>query len=93
MVTVRMGNVPPVKPGHPGTAVLLTVATMRPVTMAPDEDRLPALLFVCTVAETRAPPQVAVGTGAICPVASTVTKSGVFETQVTWSVISFVTTG
>ena len=65
---------------------------MDPVTIAPDEDIPPSLLFFFTVAEIIVPPHdcpVAV----INPVELTVTISGVFEVQVTWSVMSFVTGG
>ncbi|HZP17917.1 MAG TPA: hypothetical protein VFB00_08135 [Terriglobales bacterium] len=63
-----------VKTGFPPPPALkqTTFAVMKPVTIAPDDDRFPVLLLVCTVAETRALPQarpVAVNT----PFASTVT--------------------
>jgi len=69
-----------------------TFAVMVAVMMAPDELRPPTLWFVCTVAVMRAFPQsmpVAVNT----PAELTVAKSGVFEVQVTWSVMSLVTGG
>ncbi len=69
-----------------------TIAVINPVTIAPDECRPPALVFVVTVAETRAPPQ-AKPVAARSPVELTVTISGVFEAQVTWSVMSLVTGG
>lgn len=71
----------------------MTLAVIYPVTRAPGEDNwLPSLLFVTTVAEIRALPQaspVAVST----PVELTVTICGVFEAQVTSSVMSLVTGG
>ena len=70
----------------------MTLAVILPVTIAPEEDRSPILLFVVMVAETRAFPHarpVAVNR----PVELTVTISGVFEVQVTWVVMSFVTGG
>ena len=69
-----------------------TFAVINPVTMASDDDRFPALLFVFTVAETRAFPQ-ARPVGVSNPVGSTVTMSGVFEAQVTWAAMSLVTGG
>ena len=69
-----------------------TFAVMDPVTIAPDEDILPALLFVVTVAEIRVPPQAKPVT-AIRPVELTVTMSGVLEVHLTWFVISLVTGG
>jgi hypothetical protein len=82
--TVRSGPAVPVEQ--------TTFAVMLPVTIAPEEDRPPALLFVFTVAETIAFPQarpVAVST----PVEFTVTICGVFEVQITWFVMSLVTGG
>jgi hypothetical protein len=70
----------------------ITFAVMLPVTRAPDECRFPVLLSVVTVAETKALPHakpVAVNS----PVLLTVTISGVFEFQTTWSVMSLVTGG
>src|SRR6266480_4051079 len=69
-----------------------TFAVMLPVTIAPDESRFPELLFVVTVAETRALPQ-ATPVTTNRPAGVTVTMSGVFEFQVTWSVMSLVTGG
>jgi hypothetical protein len=50
-LTVRIGDPPP----EPVLAKQTTFAVVDPVTMAPDEDGPPALLFVVTVAETREP--------------------------------------
>lgn len=69
-----------------------TFAVMYPVTIAPDEDMFPALVFVVTVAETRAFPQ-ARPKGDSRPVELTVTMFGVLEAQVTWSVMSLITGG
>jgi hypothetical protein len=69
-----------------------TFAVMLPVTIAPDESRFPELLFVVTVAETRALPQ-ATPVTTNKPAGVTVTMSSVFEFQMTWSVISLVTGG
>jgi hypothetical protein len=82
-VTVRIGP-EPVK--H------VTFAVMEPVTIAPDEDRPPLLLFVVFVAETRVFPQKS-PVAVIRPVEVTVTICGVFEVQTTWSVMSLVTGG
>jgi hypothetical protein len=49
-VTVNMGPAPP-----PVPLKHTTLAVMLPVTMAPEELRFPALVFVCTVAEIMAP--------------------------------------
>jgi hypothetical protein len=70
----------------------VTFAVMVPVTMAPDEDSPPLLLFVFTVAEIRVPPQ-AWPVAVIRPVVFTVTICGVFEAQITWLVMSLVTGG
>ena len=70
----------------------VTFAVIFPVTTAPGEDNPASVLFLVTVAEIRALPQdcpVAV----ITPVELTVTICGVFETQVTWSVMSLVAGG
>jgi hypothetical protein len=69
-----------------------TFAFMVPLTRAPDEEMFPALLFVVTVAETRAFPQ-AIPVGVSSPAEETVTMSGRLEAQATWSVMSFVTGG
>ncbi len=92
--TVRVGwFAVPMNPGHPGTVMLSTVATMLAVTMAPDEVRFPASLFVFTVAEIRLPPQTSMPAGDSKPVAVTVATSGTLEVQITWSVMSFCTGG
>jgi hypothetical protein len=86
-VTVKAGPVP-----LPLLVKQVTLAVIELVTMAPDEDTPEPSLFVFTVAEIRVPPQtnpVAV----ISPVELTVTICGVFDDQVTWSVISLVTGG
>lgn len=69
-----------------------TFAVMKPVTIAPDESRPPALWFVVTVAETRAFPH-ARPVATKRPVGVTVTKSVVFEFHATWFVMSLVTGG
>jgi hypothetical protein len=69
-----------------------TLAVISAVTKAPDEVRFPVLVFVVTVAETRAFPQL-IPPGDSRPVAVTVARFGVLEAQVTWSVISLVTGG
>jgi len=86
-VTVSIGE-----PPGPEPVKQTTFACIVPVTMAPDEDRLPALLFVFTVAEIRVPPQ-ELPVAVIRPVELTVTMSGVFEAHVTWLVMSFWTGG
>jgi hypothetical protein len=70
----------------------ITFAVILPVTIAPEEDRFPVLLFVVTVAETRALPH-ARPVAVKRPVELTVTIWGVFEFQVTWLVMSLVTGG
>jgi hypothetical protein len=70
----------------------VTFAVILPVTRAPEDEIPPILLFVLTVAEMRVPPQES-PVAVIKPVAFTVTICGVFEFQVTWSVMSFVTGG
>lgn len=82
-VTVRVG---------PAPLKQTTFAVIKPVTMAPVEDTFPMLLFVVTVADTRAFPQ-ASPVAVSRPVELTVTRSCVFESQVTWSVMSLVTGG
>jgi len=85
--TVRIGPPPP-----PVPVKQTTFAVIVPVTIAPDEDNPPTLLFVVTVAETREPPQakpVAVNR----PVELTVNICVSFEAQVTWFVMSLVTGG
>jgi hypothetical protein len=69
-----------------------TLAVMLLVTMAPDDDSPPLLLFVFTVAEMRVFPQAA-PVAVIRPVEFTVTICGVFEVQITWFVMSLVTGG
>jgi hypothetical protein len=83
-LTVRRGPAVPVKQ--------TTFAVMLPVTMAPDDDRPPALLFVFTVAEMSVFPQ-ARPVAVISPVEFTVTICGVFEDQITWFVMSLSTGG
>ena len=76
--TVRIGPPPP----PPVPVKQTTFAVIVPVTIAPDEDRPPTLLFVVTVAETSEPPQkkpVAVNR----PVELTVNICVSFEAQVT----------
>jgi hypothetical protein len=83
--TVRTG------PEPPEPVKQTTVAVILPVTMAPEECTVPEL-FVVTVAETMELPQstpVAVSR----PVELTVAMPGVFDTHVTWLVMSFVTGG
>jgi len=84
-VSVGLDPVPP-------AAKQTTFAVMDPVTIAPEEDILPALLFVVTVAETRVLPQAKPVT-VIRPVELTVTMFGVLEVHWTLLVISFVTGG
>jgi hypothetical protein len=69
-----------------------TFAVIDPVTMAPDEDSPPALLFVVTVAETREPPQ-AKPVAVSSPVELTENICVSFEAQVTLFVMSLVTGG
>jgi hypothetical protein len=69
-----------------------TFAVMLAVTIAPEDDRPPLLLFVFTVAETRVFPQ-ASPVAVISPVELTLTTCGVFEVQMTWFVMSLVTGG
>jgi len=89
-LTVKVGSAP-----LPPLLVLVkqtTFAVIYPVTTAPDEDKPDPSVFVCRVAETRVPPQarpVAVSR----PVELTVNICVVFETHVTWFVISLVTGG
>jgi len=91
--TVSVGWAPlPPKPGHPGVFMSLTVTTIVEVMSAPEELLFPVLWFVCTVAETSAPPH-ADPVGKSTPVGVTVATVSVFEAQVTLSVISFVTAG
>ena len=65
---------------------------MYPVTIAPDEEMPPELLFVLAVAETKVPPHESPVT-VRSPAVSTVIICGVFEAQVTWLVMSLVTGG
>ncbi len=69
-----------------------TFAVIELLMIAPDEGRFPTLWFVITVAETRAFPQ-AKPAGDNRPVEVTVTMFGVFEFQITWSVMSLLTGG
>jgi hypothetical protein len=79
-VTSTRKNGPPPPPPLPVKQT--TFAVIVPVTIAPEDGRSPALWFVCTVAETRAPPQSnPVTTNR--PEASTVAIPGVLETHVT----------
>lgn len=87
--TVRRKAVPP-DPPEPEKQI--TFACIVPVTIAPEEERLPALLFVWTVAATRVLPH-ALPVAVINPVESTVTICGALEVQTTWLVMSFVTGG
>jgi hypothetical protein len=84
-VTVRAGAPAP-PPLH------TTLAVMEPVTIAPDDEIPPELLFVFTVAEMIVPPHAAPVT-VITPEESTVIICGVFELHVTWLVMSLVTGG
>ncbi len=93
-VTLMVGSAPPVPPPPPDVVLVkqTTFAVINPVTMAPDEDKPDPSVFVCRVAETRVPPHarpVAVSR----PVELTVNICVVFETHVTWFVISLVTGG
>ena len=81
--TVRIGPVP---------VKQMTFAVIDPVTIAPDEDIFPTLLFVVTVAETMEHPH-AKPVAVSRPVESTVAMSGVFDAHVTWVVMSLVTGG
>ena len=88
--SVRTGSPPP-----PPPVVLVkqtTFAVMYPVTIAPEADRPLVSAFVFTVAEIRVPPHGPPVT-VIRPVEFTVTMAGVFEFQMTWSVMSLVTGG
>jgi len=87
--TVRRKELPP---DPPEPVKQITFACIVPVTIAPEEERLPALLFVWTVAEIKVLPH-ALPVAVIRPVESTVTICGVLEAQTTWFVISFVTGG
>jgi hypothetical protein len=89
-VTVRTGVPEPEPP--PLLPKQTTFAVMLPVTIAPDEDLPPALLFVVTVAVMREFPQ-AKPVAVIRPAELTVTTCGLLEAQVTWFVMSFVTGG
>ena len=85
-LTVRIGDPEPV------LVKQTTFAVMDPVTMAPDEDSPPALLFVVTVAETREPPHanpVAVSS----PVELIENICASFDAHVTLLVMSLVTGG
>jgi hypothetical protein len=69
-----------------------TLTVIVPETIAPCDEMPPSLLFLFTVAVTNPVPQsspVAVKS----PVELTVAIPGVFDTQVTWLVMSFVTGG
>jgi hypothetical protein len=69
-----------------------TLAVMEPVTTAPDELKPPSLVFVVAVAETSVAPHkspVAVSR----PAEVTVNIWTVFDSQVTWFVMSLVTGG
>jgi hypothetical protein len=82
-----------VRTGAPPVLVKQTTfAVIDPVTMAPDEDSPPALLFVVTVAETREPPQ-AKPVAVSSPVELTENICVSFEAQVTLFVMSLVTGG
>jgi len=87
-LSARVGSEPPLLLPVKQT----TSAVMDPVTIAPVADTPPASLFVCTVAEMIVPPQGPPVT-VIRPLELTVTMAGVFELQVTSSVISLVTGG
>ena len=76
-----------------GAVKQTTLAVILPVTMAPVDDTFPMLWSVVTVAVIRASPQ-ASPVAVIRPVAaSTVIRSGVFDFQATWSVMSLLTGG
>jgi len=70
----------------------VTLAVIEPVMSAPEEERPPALWFVFTVAVTSELPQ-STPPGERAPVDVTTATAGVFEVQVTWFVMSFVTGG
>jgi hypothetical protein len=69
-----------------------TFAVIDPVTMAPDEDSPPALLFVVTVAETREAPH-AKPVAVSSPLEVTENICVSLDAHVTWFVMSFVTGG
>jgi len=87
--TVRRKEEPP---DPPELLKQTTFACIVLVMIAPEEERLPALWLVWTVADINVPPH-ALPVAVINPVASTVTISWSLEVQTTWSVISFVTGG
>lgn len=87
-LTVRIGDPPP----EPVLVKQTTFAVMDPVTMAPDEDSPPALLFVVAVAETREPPH-AKPVAVSSPVELTENICVSFDAQVTLLVMSLVTGG
>jgi hypothetical protein len=70
----------------------VTFAVIEPVTIAPEDERPPSLLFVLTVAEMSELPQ-STPPGESAPVEVTTATAGVFEAQMTWFVMSFVTGG
>jgi hypothetical protein len=70
----------------------MTFAVIFPVTTAPGEDNPPSVLFLVTVAEIRVFPH-ACPVAVIRPEELTVTICGVFDTHVTWLVISLVAGG
>ena len=84
--TVKIGPPPPL------LVKQTTFAVIFAVTIAPDEDNPPALLFVVTVAETSEPPH-AMPVAVSRPVELTVNIWVSFEAHVTWFVMSFVTGG
>jgi hypothetical protein len=90
-VTVRAGEFAP----PPPLLVLVkhtTFAVMDPVTIAPEDEIPPELLFVFTVAVMIVPPHASPVT-VITPAEFTVIICGVFEVHVTWLVMSLVTGG
>jgi hypothetical protein len=88
--TVRTGEpAPPL----PLLVKQTTFAVINPVTTAPDDDIPPALLPVLTVAEINVPPQDSPVAVSKPVAASTVNIWGVFDDQVAWFVMSFVTGG
>lgn len=70
----------------------VTLAVIFPVTTAPFEANPPSVLFLVTVAEMSVLPQ-ACPVAVIRPVELTVTICGVFDTHVTWLVMSLVAGG
>jgi len=83
-VTVRVADPLPAKQ--------ITLPVIEPVTIVPEEEIPPALVFVCRVADTSVLPH-ASPVAVSRPVEFTVIIWVVLETHVTWFVMSLVTGG